>query len=103
MKKNLISFSLFKKKIKIILILLAFCFFVGGGVLILRADCFQALTEKVIQISFNPVENPKVELVVGGDIMLSRGIGWWAKKEGYDRSFSGENYHPLSQFPCYAS
>lgn len=33
--------------------------------------------------------------------MLSRGIGWWNKKEGYHRSF--ENYHPLEQFPCFGS
>lgn len=35
--------------------------------------------------------------------MLSRGIGRRAKKEGYDRIFSGVNYNPLAQFSCYAS
>ncbi|MDO4713513.1 MAG: hypothetical protein Q4B28_02450 [bacterium] len=44
---------------------------------------------------------PQVDLVIGGDIMLSRGIGRWAKKEGYDRIFTGENFHPLRQFDCF--
>ena len=35
--------------------------------------------------------------------MLSRGIGRWAKQKGYDYIFTGQNYHPLKQFPCYAS
>lgn len=30
--------------------------------------------------------------------MLSRGIGYLNKKEGYDRIFGGENYHPIAQF-----
>ena len=33
--------------------------------------------------------------------MLSRGIGWRAKKYGYDRIFTGNHYNPLSQFACY--
>ena len=41
--------------------------------------------------------------MVGGDIMLSRNIGWLAKQEGYDRTFSGQNFNPLSRFSCYAS
>lgn len=44
-----------------------------------------------------------MEIVVGGDIMLSRGIGRWAKTSGYDRVFTGQNYQPLMQFPCYMS
>ena len=27
--------------------------------------------------------------------MLARGIDFWAKKEGYDRIFTGENYNPF--------
>ncbi len=103
MKKNQTSFSFFMENIKILLLFLGILFFVAGGFLILKADSLQTLTEKMVQLSFAPAENPKVQLVVGGDIMLSRGIGRRAKKEGYDRTFSGENYHPLSQFPCYAS
>ena len=56
---------------------------------------------------FWPPKHPnfeqKVQLIAGGDIMLSRGVGRRAKKEGYDRIFSGEHFNPLSQFPCYAS
>lgn len=50
-----------------------------------------------------PTQKPKntVELVIGGDIMLSRGIGRWAKNQGYDRIFTGENFHPLHQFSCF--
>jgi bacterial capsule synthesis protein len=35
--------------------------------------------------------------------MLARGIDFWAKKEGYDRIFTGDNYNPFHQFPCYLS
>jgi hypothetical protein len=35
--------------------------------------------------------------------MISRGIGRWAKMEGYDRVFSGDNYNPLTQYDCYQS
>ena len=35
--------------------------------------------------------------------MLARGIDFWAKKEGYDRIFTGENYNLFHQFPCYLS
>jgi poly-gamma-glutamate synthesis protein (capsule biosynthesis protein) len=46
---------------------------------------------------------PSVNLVAWGDIMISRGIGRWAKMEGYDRVFRGDNYNPLTQYDCYQS
>lgn len=104
MKKNQISFFFLERNVKIPLLFLCILLFVGGSFLILKTSSLQSLTEKVIQLSFSPIaENPKVQLVVWGDIMLSRGIGRRAKKEGYDRIFSGVNYNPLAQFSCYAS
>ena len=38
-------------------------------------------------------------LVAGGDIMLSRNIGYLNKTQGYDRIFKEGNFHPISQFP----
>ena len=35
--------------------------------------------------------------------MLARGIDFWAKKEGYDRIFTGDNYNPFHLFPFYLS
>lgn len=46
-------------------------------------------------ITPDPEEDPALYLVAGGDIMLSRNIGYLSKLQGYDRIFSG-NYHPLS-------
>lgn len=40
-----------------------------------------------------------VSLLAGGDIMLSRNIGYYNKREGYDRIFGSGSYHPLSAFP----
>ena len=42
-----------------------------------------------------------VKIVAWWDIMLSRGIGRWNKKHGYSRTFSWDNYNPLTQFDCY--
>lgn len=42
---------------------------------------------------------PMVSLLAGGDIMLSRNIGYYNKREGYDRIFGSGSYHPLSAFP----
>ena len=64
-----------------------------------------ALTYEGIRSSgrFQKEEIPSVNLVAWGDIRLSRGIGWWAKKEGYGRTFSWDNYNPLTQYDCYQS
>ncbi|MDR0369009.1 MAG: CapA family protein [Candidatus Peribacteria bacterium] len=37
-------------------------------------------------------------LVVGGDIMFSRNIGYRNKKQGYDRIFGSGNFNPISKF-----
>jgi len=55
---------------------------------------------EVVEISLKK-ENPKVELIAWWDIMLSRWIWWWAKREGYWRVFSWDNYNPLKEFECY--
>ena len=49
-----------------------------------------------------PSEN-SISLIVWGDIMLSRGIWRWAKREGYDRTFANSWFNPLTQFPSYNS
>lgn len=46
---------------------------------------------------FKPAKK-SVYLVAGGDIMLSRNIGYLAKKEWYDRVFKSWNYNPVSSF-----
>lgn len=56
-----------------------------------------------VDITLKKPQISSVELVVGGDIMLSRSIWRWAKQKGYDYVFTGEHFHPLSQFPCYTS
>jgi hypothetical protein len=48
-------------------------------------------------------EYPSVDLVAWWDIMLSRWIGWRARKEGYWRVFTWDNYNPLTQYDCYQS
>jgi len=40
----------------------------------------------------------QIYLVAGGDIMLSRNIGYLNKQQGYDRIFGPENFNPLSSF-----
>lgn len=73
---------------------------------VLISFSFSILLKERLQKSdfvFWKEESKTVDLIVGWDIMLSRGIWWWAKKEGYDRIFTGLNYHPLSQFSCYDS
>lgn len=47
---------------------------------------------------FQPAKK-SLYLVAGGDIMLSRNIGYLAKKEWYDRVFKSWNYNPVSSFP----
>lgn len=48
-------------------------------------------------------EYPSVNLVAWWDIMLSRGIGRWARLEWYWRVFTWDNYNPLTQYDCYQS
>jgi hypothetical protein len=44
-----------------------------------------------------------VYLVAGGDIMFSRNIGYYNKRQGYDRIFGSGNYNPISAFPSCTS
>ena len=37
-------------------------------------------------------------LVAGGDVMISRYIGYLNKQKGYDRIFTGENFDPIQQY-----
>lgn len=46
---------------------------------------------------FKPAKK-SVYIVAGGDIMLSRNIGYLAKREWYDRVFKSWNYNPVSSF-----
>lgn len=85
-------------KLKFLFLFLSFFCFAIWFFLLLRTNL-----QKSDFFSFLEKPNQYVDLVVGGDIMLSRGIWWWGKKEGYDRIFTGNNYHPLSQFSCYLS
>ena len=80
-----------KKKVLIILSLI----FLFGWLLVLSLDEISKRSKSK--------EYPSVSLVAWWDIMLSRGIGWWAKKEWYWRVFTGDNYNPLTQYHCYQS
>lgn len=88
--------------LKIKLIFISLVLFIFGTSLL-------ALQEKRdIKSDFNffwpqkPSEN-SISLIVWGDIMLSRGIWRWAKREGYDRTFANSGFNPLTQFPSYNS
>lgn len=94
--------NMVRKQVLVILMVVFFLWWAG----LLFASSFGGLNvESFIMGSWAVVSAQKeeVQLVVGGDIMLSRNIGWLAKQEGYDRTFSGQNFNPLSQFSCYAS
>lgn len=58
---------------------------------------------QVWQAIFAPSANPKwplqgIYLIAGGDIMLSRNIGYYNKREGYDRIFWSWKYNPIIDF-----
>ena len=83
---------------------LLFVFFFFAGVFALTQHFFVhyfwslKLPTSVQDQNLEPVSpHPPLYLVAGGDIMLSRYIGYLGKRDGYDRIFSG-NYHPLSAF-----
>ena len=52
----------------------------------------------VVRPNGDPRRPPTSYLVLGGDIMLSRNIGYLNKQQGYDRIFNQENYNPTSAF-----
>ncbi len=91
-----------RKKIRLsITALLFLCWF---SLFFVKSFPAKQLFDDAMNVLSSDYTSPeKVELVVWGDIMLSRWIGRWAKNEGYGRMFSWENYNPLSQFPCYSS
>lgn len=78
-------------------------FLLFGWILTFGNSFIGIAPKRVVQISLLPPEKieSSVDFVVGWDIMLSRGIGRWAKQEGYDRTFREKNFNPLSQFSCY--
>ncbi|MDD2536936.1 MAG: CapA family protein [Candidatus Absconditabacteria bacterium] len=82
--KNLYNYS----------IIIFSCFLLLGSTFVLNKNN----TRTNIALSFNNKITPSTYLVAGGDIMLSRYIGYLNKNQGYDRIFTGENYHPLSSF-----
>ena len=56
----------------------------------------QKIYSNIVEI-FKPAKK-SVYLVAGWDIMLSRNIWYFAKKEWYDRVFKEWNYNPVSSF-----
>ena len=87
-------------KIKLIFISIAL-FLIGSSLFILQ-EKRDSESDFSLFSSHLSQEN-SISLIVGWDIMLSRGIWRWAKKEGYDRTFSNNGFNPLSQFPSYNS
>ena len=87
-------------KIKLIFISIAL-FLIGSSLFILQ-EKRDAKSDFSLFPSHLSQEN-SISLIVGWDIMLSRGIWRWAKKEGYNRTFSNNGFNPLSQFPSYNS
>lgn len=87
-------------KIKLIFISIAL-FLIGSSLFILQ-EKRDAKSDFSLFPSHLSQEN-SISLIVGWDIMLSRGIWRWAKREGYDRTFSNNGFNPLSQFSSYNS
>lgn len=87
-------------KIKLIFISIAL-FLIGSSLFILQ-EKRDSKSDFSLFPSHLSQEN-SISLIVGWDIMLSRGIWRWAKKEGYNRTFSNNGFNPLSQFPSYNS
>ena len=92
-------------KKRIILLLLSSFFLIWGSVLLsfFSHSPKEFIDQIISSISSEKKPDPSVEFIFWWDIMLARGIDFWAKKEGYDRIFAGDNYNPFHQFPCYLS
>lgn len=55
--------------------------------------------ELITKFSTPPLKNKnQMYIVIGGDIMLSRNIGYLNKQQGYNRIFKQENYNPTTAF-----
>lgn len=87
-------------KIKLIFISIAL-FLIGSSLFILQEK--QDSKSNFSLFPSHLSQENSISLIVGWDIMLSRGIWRWAKKEGYDRTFSNNGFNPLSQFLSYNS
>lgn len=87
-------------KIKLIFISIAL-FLIGSSLFILQEK--QDSKSNFSLFPSHLSQENSISLIVGWDIMLSRGIWRWAKREGYDRTFSNNGFNPLSQFSSYNS
>lgn len=88
--------------LKIKLIFISITLFLIGGSLFILQEKRDSKSDFSLFPSHLSQEN-SISLIVGWDIMLSRGIWRWAKREGYDRTFSNNGFNPLSQFLSYNS
>jgi hypothetical protein len=59
---------------------------------------FSEITENIKTITHNEKKTDELYLVAWWDIMLSRNIWHFAKKEWYDRVFKQWNFHPIFPF-----
>ena len=88
--------------LKIKLIFISLVLFIFGTSLFALQQKRDLNSDFSLFSSQKPQED-SISLIVWGDIMLSRGIWRWAKKEGYDRTFANSWFNPLAQFPSYNS
>jgi hypothetical protein len=97
MKQQLISLALF-------LLFLSACIRVTDLFLETSAPSEELLMSSAFPLFGAHYEGfPSTYLVAGGDIMLSRNIGYYNKKNGYTRIFGSGTYNPISEFTnCHA-
>ena len=88
--------------LKIKLIFISLVLFIFGTSLFALQQKRDLNSDFSLFSSQKPQED-SISLIVWGDIMLSRGIWRWAKREGYDRTFANSWFNPLAQFPSYNS
>ena len=88
--------------LKIKLIFISLVLFIFGTSLFALQEKRDLNSDFSLFSSQKPQED-SISLIVWGDIMLSRGIWRWAKREGYDRTFANSGFNPLTQFPSYNS
>ena len=87
-------------KKRIILLLLSSFFLIWGSVLLsfFSHSPKEFIDQIISSISSEEKPDPSVEFIFWWDIMLARGIDFWAKKEGYDRIFTGDNSVSMLSF-----
>ncbi|MDR3168236.1 MAG: hypothetical protein LBU27_00275 [Candidatus Peribacteria bacterium] len=92
MKQKLISLSL-------LLLVLSICIVVVDFFLeIPKKPQEPSVASPFLRFTNHYTGFPSAYLVVGGDIMLSRNIGYYNKRDGYDRIFGSGTYNPVSAF-----